>query len=122
MEKVKLLLIDDEEELIFTLAERLMLRGFEADAVTNPADAIKLIEKKVYDLAIIDIKLPGINGIELMKIIREIIPNIKIILLTGHGTPEEGKKAKLDGASEYLIKPININELIGNINKLLFNY
>jgi DNA-binding NtrC family response regulator len=119
MNRIKILLVDDEEDLVFTLAERLQFRGYDAEPAINCTDAIKKTENKIFDAAIIDVKLRGINGIELMKMIKELQPTIKVILITGHGTEEEGRKGISHGASDYLIKPINIDILIEKIKKAL---
>jgi DNA-binding NtrC family response regulator len=121
MNKIKLLIIDDEDDLVNILAERLRFRGFEADAVTNFSDAVKLLEKKEYNLAIIDVKLKGINGIQLMKLIKDEQKEIKVILITGHGTEEEARKGIKLGASKYLVKPVNIDVLIKEINDTVLN-
>ena len=121
MKKIKLLIVDDEVELATTLAERLQFRGLDADAVINCTDAIKQIELKKYDVALIDVKLKRLNGIELMKLLKGQQPKLKVMLITGHGTEEEARKGIKMGASKYLIKPVNINVLIQEINDVLLN-
>jgi two-component system OmpR family response regulator len=69
MSKLKILIVDDEEELVFTLSERLQFRDFDADAAVNSGDALKLVQEKKYDVAIIDLKMPVVGGMELMKMI-----------------------------------------------------
>ncbi|MFC2130395.1 response regulator [Bacteroidota bacterium] len=115
MKKLRLLLVDDEEELICTLADRLKFRGFKADAVLNCRDAIKKAEKKQYDVVVIDIKMPGISGIELMKILLHMQPNLKVILITGHCSIEESEEAITNGAFDCLLKPVKIDHLIEKI-------
>lgn len=112
MSKIKVLIVDDEEELASLLAERLNFRGFDADFATTSANAIKATENKLYDIAIIDVRLKAMNGIELMKLIIQIQPQIKVILFTGHGTEEEGRRGLALGASKYIVKPINLENLI----------
>ncbi len=119
MKSIKVLIVDDEEELAVLLAERLNLRGFEADFATTSADAINAVETNNYDVAIIDVRLKGINGIELMKLIKEIRPQVKVILFTGHGSEDEGRRGLILGASQYLVKPVNLDTLILEIYKLL---
>jgi two-component system NtrC family response regulator/two-component system response regulator AtoC len=117
--KTKVLVVDDEEDLVYTLAERLEFRGMVADAAINGTEAIKKMEKNKYDVTIIDMKMPGLNGIELLNIARHLQPSTKIILVTGHGTVEEGTKSKALGATDYLVKPIKINQLIEKINSAI---
>ncbi|HDS01198.1 MAG TPA: response regulator [candidate division Zixibacteria bacterium] len=110
-----ILLVDDEEELVSTLADRLEFRGYHADAVLSGADAIKKIGQKSYNVAVIDVKMPEINGIEVMKMMLKLQPDIKIILMTGHGSTEEGERGMAEGAFDYMVKPINIDLLTDKI-------
>jgi DNA-binding NtrC family response regulator len=115
MSKLKILIVDDEEELVFTLSERLQFRNFDADAAINSGDALRLVHEKKYDVAIIDLKMPVVGGMELMKMIHHISPETKVILMTGHCSEEEGKAGISKGAYDYLIKPVSINVLIEKI-------
>lgn len=119
MSKIKVLIVDDEEELASLLVERLNFRDFDADFAITSADAIKSVENKLYDIAIIDVRLKGMNGIELMKLIMQIQPQIKVILFTGYGTEEEGRRGLALGASKYIVKPINLENLILEILDVL---
>ncbi len=115
MADLRILLVDDEEELVYTLADRLDFRGYHAVAVLNGPDAIKEADKGNFDVAVIDVKMPEINGIEVMKMIRRLHPKLKVILMTGHGSPEEGEQGMAEGAYDYMVKPINIEILISKI-------
>ena len=112
MALLRVLLIDDEEELVFTLAERLMLRGIEVEGVTSGADAIGRVQEKKFDVVVLDMKMPGMGGLEVMRMIRREQPTIKFILMTGRGSPEEGEEGMQGGAFAYLVKPINIEDLM----------
>ena len=112
MALLRVLLIDDEEELVFTLTERLMLRGIEVEGVTSGADAIGRVQEKKFDVVVLDVKMPGIGGLEVMKRIRREREGMKFILMTGRGSPEEGEEGMREGAFAYLVKPINIEDLI----------
>jgi DNA-binding response OmpR family regulator len=115
---MRILLVDDEEEFVATLAERLSLRGITADWVTNAQDAEKLVNTQHYDLAVLDVKMPKVGGRELKKIIAKKQPGIKTIYLTGHGSEEDYQAGSAE-ADFYLMKPININDLIRKINDAL---
>ncbi len=115
---MKLLLVDDEIDFVATLAERLSLRNIDADWVTSAKDAEAIIQTRHYDLAVLDVKMPGMSGRDLKKIIEKRIPGIKTIYLTGHGS-EEDYKAGVAEAEYYLMKPINIDDLIAKINDAL---
>lgn len=117
---MKVLLVDDEKELVSTLAERLSLRNIEADWVTTGEDAVKSVESKAYDVAVLDIKMPRISGIELKKKLEEKTPDLKYIFLTGHGSEKDFIAASSETGSEYyLVKPVNIDELIRKMKEIL---
>lgn len=111
---MRVLLVDDETEFVATLAERLSFRRIEVDFATKAADALLLAEKKAYDLAVLDMKMPGVSGIELKGLLEKKCPAMKFIFLTGHGSEED----YLAGSSEsryYLVKPVNIDTLIAKM-------
>lgn len=115
---MRLLLVDDEKEFVATLAERLSLRGIEADWVTNARDAESRVETQHYDLVVLDVKMPQMGGRELKKIIEKKLPGIKTIYLTGHGSEEDYQAGSAE-AEYYLMKPISINDLLQKINDAL---
>ena len=116
---MKVLLVDDEKELVSTLAERLSLRGIEADWVTTGEVAIKSAESKTYDIAVLDIKMPEIGGIELKKKLEEKNPGLKYIFMTGHGSENDFMAASSEtGAEYYLVKPVNIDELVRKMKEI----
>lgn len=108
---MKVLLVDDEKKFAMMLAKRLMLRGIDVDFVHTGEDAIENVGKKRYDVAILDVKMPGIGGIELKRKLKVIAPDIKIIFLTGHGSKTDFETGSAE-AARYLAKPIQIDELI----------
>ncbi len=114
---LKVLVVDDEEELVSTLGERLMLRGIEADGVFTGADAVRRVAEKDFDVVILDVKMPRMDGLEVMKKIREIRPHLKVILLTGRGSEKESEIGLEQGAFAYLVKPIDIEDLIGKMKE-----
>lgn len=117
---MKILLVDDEHELVSTLAERLSIRGIDADWVTSGEDALAKIQGTHYDLAVLDIKMPKISGLELRKKIHEIQPEMRYIFMTGHGSAEDFYSASSEeGADSYLVKPVNIDDLIIKISEIL---
>ena len=119
---MKVLLVDDEKELVSTLAERLSLRDIEADWVTTGAAAIKNVESKSYDIAVLDVKMPKISGIELKKKLEEINPVLKYIFMTGHGSEDDFITASSEsGVEYYLVKPVNIDELVRKMKEIFIN-
>jgi len=117
---VQVLLVDDEKELASAMAERLRLRGIDAEWATTADDALMMIDAVPFDIAVLDIKMPRIGGLELMHRIRVKHPEIKILFLTGHGSEELFQKVIDEcGESAYLIKPIEIAELVDKMKRLM---
>ena len=108
---MKVLLVDDEKKFATMLAKRLALRGIDIDYVFTGKDAIVKAETQRYDVAILDVKMPGIGGIELGQKLKEMDPGTKIIFLTGHGSKIDFETGSAK-AECYLAKPIQIDELI----------
>jgi len=117
---MRVLLVDDEEELVSTLAERLSLRGIEADFVTSAEAALKKLDKDRYDVAVLDVKIPKTSGIKLKKKMEETCMDMKFIFLTGHGSEEDFNAGSAEAGPEYyLVKPVDIEDLIKKMNKII---
>jgi len=114
--QIKVLLVDDEVEFASALAERLRLRNFDTQAVSNAEDALTVIRNTPPDIVLLDYRMPGTDGIGILKIIKEMNPAIEVIMLTGLQdtlSMEEGMKS---GIFEYMVKPVDIGELMVKIN------
>ena len=117
---MQVLLVDDEEELVTTMAERLTLRGIQADWATSAEDALKKLEHKRYDIALLDVKIPKMSGIRLKKEMEEKNPDMRFIFLTGHGSEADFKAGSIEAGPEYyLVKPIDIGYLIRKMKEVL---
>ena len=114
---MKVILVDDEQKFINMLAKRLAFRGIQADTVFSGEDAIQKIQHSDYDVAVLDIKMPGISGLELKKKLSSLAPELKFIFVTGHGAKNtlENDLVKKD---IFLSKPLNIDTLIKIINEI----
>jgi DNA-binding NtrC family response regulator len=117
MGEINVLCIDDEEELVSAWIERLLMRGIDAEGVTNGHDAIQRIKEKSFDVVILDIKMPGISGFEIMKSIKSERPELPVILITGHQCNEEENAGMLADSFDCLVKPVNIEILVEKIMK-----
>jgi DNA-binding response OmpR family regulator len=108
---MRVLLVDDEEEFVSTLAERLQIRGIDADWATSAEEGLQRVTEKQYDIAVLDVKMPKISGIDLKAKIQALSPVTKFIFLTGHGSEKDFIAGK--SISEfYLIKPVQIDDLV----------
>ncbi len=118
-DKIKVLLVDDEEEFSSTLAERLQMRGFEVSTASNGEDALQMIDTNLPDVMVLDLRMPGIGGIETLRHVQLIAPGLPVLLLTGYGSTEDGIKGMKLGASDYLMKPLNIDDLIDKMKEAM---
>jgi DNA-binding NtrC family response regulator len=114
--QTNVLLVDDETEFASALAERLRLRSYNVRAVFHPEDAIVAVQSDPPDVVLLDFRMPGMDGIEVLKIIKKIDPAIEVIMLTGHGDVSSVEEAIKNGAYAYIMKPLDIGELIMKIN------
>lgn len=117
---MKILLVDDEHDLVSTLAERLSMRGIDADWVSTGENALAKVQGTTYDLAVLDMKMPKMSGLELREKMAKIQPEIKYIFMTGHGSAEDFQAASTEeNVDSYLVKPVNIDLLIKKFNDIL---
>ena len=112
MKDMKVLLVDDEEEFVKALAERLKMRDLRSDTVLDGEEALSFVEDQEPDVMVLDLKMPGIDGMEVLRQVRNAYPKIQVIILTGHGTEKHEEEAKRLGAFDYLEKPVNLDVLV----------
>ena len=112
MKNMKVLLVDDEEEFVKALAERLKMRDLCSDTVLDGEEALSFVEDQEPDVMVLDLKMPGIDGMEVLRQVRKAYPKIQVIILTGHGTEKHEEEAKRLGAFDYLEKPVNLDVLV----------
>ena len=113
----KVLLVDDEEEFVETLAERMRSRGMDVATSNSGGDALDLIGREPYDVVVLDLQMPGMDGLEALARIKRRKPDIQVVLLTGHATVQKGVEAMKLGALEFLEKPIDLSTLSEIIHK-----
>ncbi|WP_031388332.1 response regulator [Desulfonatronum thiodismutans] len=115
---MRILLVDDELELVSALAERLAIRGIAADYAITGDQALRMAGENDYDLAVLDVKMPHVSGLELWDQLHVLHPRMRCIFLTGH-TSERDFQAGTRAGALYLLKPLKIEVLIQNIRQLL---
>ena len=115
---LNLLLIDDEEEFCTTLADRLELRGMNVRVATCGSTGLQALEAEVPDIVLLDMRMPGLSGVEVLQRIRAAYHTLAVIIITGHCSEHDYDKAQSLKVQGYLAKPLNFEELLNIINKL----
>lgn len=114
-----ILLVDDEVEFISTLAERLDLRGIPARVVYDGESALKAVAEDAPQVMVLDVMMPGIKGIDVLQRVKETHPAVQVILLTGQGKTRDGIEGMRYGAFAYMMKPLDLEELIATIGEAI---
>lgn len=113
----KVLLVDDEQDLLEAMAERMRIRGMDVSTTTSARDALRKTEEGSYDAIVIDLMMPEMDGLEVLKAIKEKNPDLQVILLTGLATVEKSLEAIKLGAMDLMEKPPDLMELTEKIRK-----
>jgi len=116
-QNIRILLVDDEKTLLEYLSKRLLRQGFTVKATFSGEEAVEVAKEEHYDVAVVDLKMPGMDGVEVQKRLREIQPFIQCIVLTGHGSIQSALESGQEEAFEYLLKPVDHDKLIDAIKK-----
>ncbi len=111
----RVLLVDDEQEFTSVLAERLEARGLQVETASNGAAALEKVQASPYDVVVLDLAMPGMDGIETLKRLLAQNPDLQVIMLTGHATVQKGIEAVRLGAREVLEKPADMSTLLAKI-------
>lgn len=116
MSDTRVLLVDDEEDFVLVLSERLSQRGLDVDTALRGEEAVELARKRAYDAVLLDMAMPGLNGVETLIRLREITPDIQVIVLTGRATLAQAVEAMKAGALDLVEKPADLGELVSLID------
>ena len=115
--KTRILLVDDEEQFVQALSERLTLRGYDVTTSLSGEDALEKLKQYNYEVVILDVAMPGLDGVATLREIKKFKPLTEVIMLTGHATVETAIEGMKLGAADYLVKPCDTEELMAKINK-----
>jgi DNA-binding response OmpR family regulator len=119
MEACNVLLVDDEQEFASTLAERLSMRGLRVRVANEGAEALRQIEEEMPEIVILDLMMPGMNGFAVLNRIKADYPDVRVLVLSGMGSTEDGIEGMRLGAFDYLMKPLNIDALIQKLKEAM---
>jgi DNA-binding response OmpR family regulator len=114
---LRLLLVDDEEEFASTLAHRLQIRGYPTGVAVDGEEALNLLANNIYDVMVLDLMLPGLSGLDVLQQVKQQYPDLPVIMLTGQGSTREGLAGMRFGAFDFLMKPVDLDELITKITE-----
>ncbi len=115
MAPIKMLLVDDEVEFLDLLRKRLAKRNVEVVALDSGEEGVQAVKEHDFDVVVLDVKMPGMNGLECLRHIKMIDPAIEVIMLSGHADLKFVNQGMELGAFDYLIKPVAINDLLSKI-------
>jgi len=115
--KPRILIVDDEKEFTESLSERLTIRDYDVTTSLSGEDALEKVKGYNFDVVILDVKMPGIDGVETLREIKRIKPLTEVIMLTGNATVETAIQGMQLGALDYLMKPCDNEELVSKINR-----
>ena len=116
-EPIRLLLVDDEEGYVNVLANRMALRGVDVSKSYSGSEAIRILRRNDFDVAVLDLKMEDMDGIEVLKIFKKMDPELMVIMLTGHGSAQAASDGISLGAFDYLTKPCDFKELLDKVRK-----
>lgn len=116
-DKIKMLIVDDEVKFLESIAKRLELRGLDVTTAANGEQALEKTRTERFDLALLDLKMPGIDGRQLLEMLKKEHKFLEVIILTGHGSVDSAVECTKLGAFDYLPKPYELDSLIETLNK-----
>jgi two-component system, OmpR family, response regulator len=114
---MKVLIIDDERDFIETMEKRFRFRKIPVTAALSGAAALEILSREEFDVAILDVRMPGMDGLDTLKEIKKRYPLMEVIMLTGHGSIESGTRGMSLGAYDYVLKPVDFSELLDKVEK-----
>jgi two-component system, OmpR family, response regulator len=117
METMRVFIVDDEDDFRETIVKRLNARKIQAEGAASGVKALEVLKEKDFDVIVLDVKMPDMDGIETLRHIKKMKPEIEVIMLTGHASVEFGLKGMQLGAFDYVMKPAPLNELLDTIGQ-----
>lgn len=110
--KAKIMIADDEERLRVTLGRMLTARGLDVVTLASGQEALERLKSDSFDVVLLDLRMPGMSGLETLARMKEVDPSVEVILLTGHASMEAAREATKLGVYDYLLKPCSVDEII----------
>jgi len=117
MRIVKLLLVDDEARFVETLSKRLTARGFDVQGALSGPQALDLLRERPFDVVLLDVWMPGMDGLEVLKEIRRLHPSVRVVLVSGNASITAAVEGIRLGATDYLLKPVEIDDVLAKVEE-----
>jgi DNA-binding NtrC family response regulator len=117
MSAARLLLVDDEPRFVETLGKRLAARGFDVAVATSGAEALERLQAAAVDVVVLDVRMPGMDGLQTLKEIRRLHPFVRVVLLSGAASVNAAIDGMRLGASDYLLKPVTLEDLLAKVQE-----
>ena len=115
--RIRLLLVDDEKGFVDIISKRMSKRNIDVTKAYSGTDALQALRKADFDVVVLDLKMEDMDGIEILKLFKKIVPDLAVIMLTGHGSEEAARDGINFGAFDYLTKPCDLEELVAKIKE-----
>jgi DNA-binding NtrC family response regulator len=115
----KVLIVDDEKDFLEALVARFRLRGFEARGAGDGRAALECLDRVPIEVVVLDLKMPGMDGLEVLRQLKQKHPETEVVILTGHGSSEAGMEGVSLGAFAYMVKPVKLAELVEKVEEAL---
>ena len=112
MTKFRVLIVDDEPDFVETMVKRLRDRGLDVEGVLSAKEALEILDNADFDVCVLDVKMPGMDGIEALSEMKKKKPLMEVVMLTGHGSVESGIRGLQLGAYDYIMKPVPFSDLL----------
>ena len=119
MPTLKILIVDDEPVMHKLLSSFIFELGHQSESTFNGPDALNAIKNQSFDLILTDVRMPGMDGLELLEKIRHTHPQLPVVIITGHGDPTMSEKAKALGAYDFIIKPVSLVKFMQLIKEIM---
>lgn len=114
---IRLLLVDDEVGFVDVLRKRMRKRGLDVTTATSGTEGIQTLRGQDFDVAVLDLKLEDMDGIEVLEIFKKMVPDMPVIMLTGHGSEQAARDGMAQGAYDYLLKPCDLEDLLAKVRE-----
>ncbi len=114
---IRILLVDDEVGFVDVLGKRMRKRGLDVTTATSGTEGIQTLRGKDFDVAVLDLKLEDMDGIEVLDIFKKMVPEMPVIMLTGHGSEQAARDGMARGAFDYLLKPCDLDDLLAKVHQ-----